>query len=93
MKDFVIYSYQFTHLNDEPNLFIDIQKRNKELMENSIEGIWSKSVMPTLDQSFSTDNFEVIYNLLSRRGKVNIDKMPEPYKKVVTEIKSVNERR
>lgn len=39
MKDFVIYSYQFTHLNDEPNLFIDIQKRNKELMVNSIEGI------------------------------------------------------
>lgn len=48
--------------------------------------------MPTLDQSFSTDNFEVIYNLLSRKGKVNIDKMPEPYKKVVAEIKSVNER-
>lgn len=34
MKDFVIYSYQFAPLNDEPNLFIDIQKRNKELMEN-----------------------------------------------------------
>lgn len=48
--------------------------------------------MPTLDQSFSTDNFEVIYNLLSRKGKVNIDKMPEPYKKVVAEIKGVNER-
>lgn len=39
LKDFVIYSYQFAHLNDEPNLFIDIQKRNNELMENSIEGI------------------------------------------------------
>lgn len=34
MKDFVIYSYQFAPLNDELNLFIDIQKRNRELMEN-----------------------------------------------------------
>lgn len=34
MKDFVIYSYQFAPLNDEPDLFIDIQKKNKELMDN-----------------------------------------------------------
>lgn len=34
MKDFVIYSYQFAPLNNDPDLFIDIQKKNKELMEN-----------------------------------------------------------
>lgn len=33
MKDFVIYSYQFAPVDNDPNLFIDVQKKNKELMK------------------------------------------------------------
>lgn len=48
--------------------------------------------MPFLDQSFSADNFEIIYNILLRKGKVNLDKMPESYKDIVVEIKNINKR-
>lgn len=37
MEDFVIYSYQFAALNDEPDLFLGIIKKDKELMENKNE--------------------------------------------------------
>lgn len=33
MKDFVIYSYQFAPVDNDPNLFINVQKKNKELMK------------------------------------------------------------
>lgn len=32
MKDFVIYSYQFAPVDNDLNLFFDVQKKNKELM-------------------------------------------------------------
>lgn len=48
--------------------------------------------MPILDQSFSTENFEIIYNILSRKGKVNMDRMPKAYKDIVADITGINER-
>ena len=48
--------------------------------------------MPILDQSFSTENFEIIYNILSRKGKVNMDRMPKSYKDIVADITGINER-
>jgi hypothetical protein len=35
-----------------------------------------------LDQSFSTKNFETIFTLLNRQGKVEIDAMSEDYRAI-----------
>lgn len=44
-----------------------------------------------LDQSFSAKNFEAIFTLLNRQGKVEIDAMSEDYRAIVGEIHVVNE--
>lgn len=44
-----------------------------------------------LDQSFSANNFETIFTILNRQGKVEIDSMSEEYKTVVADIHTVNE--
>lgn len=44
-----------------------------------------------LDQSFSAKNFETIFTLLNRQGKVEIDAMSEDYRAIVEEIHAVNE--
>lgn len=44
-----------------------------------------------LDQSFSAKNFETIFTLLNRQGKVEIDAMSEDYQAFVGEIHAVNE--
>lgn len=44
-----------------------------------------------LDQSFSANNFETIFTILNRQGKVNIDSMSVEYKNVVSEIHTANE--
>ena len=44
-----------------------------------------------LDQSFSTKNFETIFTLLNRQGKVEIDAMSEDYRAIVRDIHAVNE--
>lgn len=44
-----------------------------------------------LDQSFSAKNFETIFTLLNRQGKVEIDAMSEDYRAIVGEIHVVNE--
>jgi hypothetical protein len=44
-----------------------------------------------LDQSFSTKNFEIIFTLLNRQGKVKTDAMSEYYQTVVEKIHAVNE--
>ena len=44
-----------------------------------------------LDQSFSAKNFETIFTLLNRQGKVEIDAMSEDYRAIVGEIHAVNE--
>lgn len=44
-----------------------------------------------LDQSFSANNFETIFTILNRQGKVEIDSMSEGYKEVVADIRSVKE--
>ncbi len=45
--------------------------------------------MPTLDQSFSSQNFGMIFNLMNRKGKIDITKMSEDYQSVVIEIKNL----
>lgn len=44
-----------------------------------------------LDQSFSAKNFETIFTILNRQGKVEIDSMSEGYRAIVEEIHAVNE--
>lgn len=44
-----------------------------------------------LDQSFSANNFEIIYTILNRQGKVEIDSMSEEYQTIVVDIHTVNE--
>ena len=44
-----------------------------------------------LDQSFSAKNFETIFTLLNRQGKMEIDAMSEDYRSIVGEIHAVNE--
>lgn len=44
-----------------------------------------------LDQSFSANNFETLFNILNRQGKVEIDSMSAEYKNVVSEIHTANE--
>lgn len=44
-----------------------------------------------LDQSFSAENFETIFTILNRQGKVEIDSMSEEYQTVVADIHTVNE--
>lgn len=44
-----------------------------------------------LDQSFSANNFETIFTILNRQGKVEIDSMSEEYKNVVADIHTVKE--
>lgn len=44
-----------------------------------------------LDQSFSAKNFETIFILLNRQGKVEVDAMSDDYQAVVGEIHAVNE--
>ena len=44
-----------------------------------------------LDQSFSAKNFETIFTLLNRQGKVEIDAMSVDYRAIVGEIHTVNE--
>ena len=44
-----------------------------------------------LDQSFSAKNFETIFTLLNRQGKVEIDAMSVDYRAIVGEIHAVNE--
>jgi hypothetical protein len=47
--------------------------------------------MPTLDQSFSTSNFHIIFNLLNRKGKIDVKKMSAEYQKSIVDIKDVRE--
>lgn len=35
MKDFIIYSYQFAPVDNDLILFIDVQKKNKDLMKKN----------------------------------------------------------
>ena len=42
-----------------------------------------------LDQSFSTNNFEIIYGLENRKGNININEMPQEFRSKIDEIKSV----
>ena len=46
-----------------------------------------------LDQSFSAKNFETIFTILNRQGKVEIDSMSEGYRAIVEEIHAVNEEK
>lgn len=42
-----------------------------------------------LDQSFSTHNLETIYSLESRKGNIDINSMPEEYRKIIERIESL----
>lgn len=42
-----------------------------------------------LDQSFSTHNLEVIFDLENRKGNIDIDWMPEGYRAAATEMKEL----
>lgn len=44
-----------------------------------------------LEQSFSAKNFETIFTILNRQGKVEIDAMSEDYRAIVGDIHSVSE--
>ena len=48
--------------------------------------------MAYLDQSFSSKNFRNIYDLLNRRGQIDIADISDLYKQIVTDIKSCNEK-
>lgn len=48
--------------------------------------------MSVLDQSFSAKNFEVIFNMLNRMGKMKITKMSEDYQKTITDIKETRDK-
>lgn len=43
--------------------------------------------MNSLDQNFNAKNFEVIYNLLNRKGKIDITKMSYEFQEIVGQIK------
>ena len=43
--------------------------------------------MNSLDQNFNAKNFGVIYNLLNRKGKIDITKMSCEFQEVVAQIK------
>ncbi len=44
--------------------------------------------MAILDQSFSAQNFEVIFNMLNRKGKVDITRMSTDYQQAVADMKN-----
>lgn len=48
--------------------------------------------MSTLDQSFSSSNFHVIFNLLNRRGKIDVTKLSAAYQKAIADIKDVRSK-
>lgn len=48
--------------------------------------------MAYLDQSFSSKNFRNIYDLLNRRGQIDIADISDLYKQIVTDIKLCNEK-
>ncbi len=48
--------------------------------------------MAYLDQSFSSKNFGNIYDLLNRRGQIDIADISDHYKQIVTDIKLCNEK-
>ena len=48
--------------------------------------------MAYLDQSFSSKNFRNIYDLLNRRGQIDIANISDKYKQIVTDIKLCNEK-
>ena len=43
--------------------------------------------MNSLDQNFNAKNFGVIYNLLNRKGKIDITKMSCEFQEIVRQIK------
>lgn len=45
--------------------------------------------MSTLDQSFSASNFHIIFNLLNRRGKIDVKKLSDGYQKAIADIKEI----
>ena len=45
--------------------------------------------MSTLDQSFSASNFHTIFNLLNRKGKIDVKRLSEGYQNAITDIKDV----
>lgn len=45
-----------------------------------------------LDQSFSTHNFEFLFNVENRKGNIDIKSMSQPYQAVLAEIKDRNEK-
>ena len=50
------------------------------------------SLYDMLDQSFSTHNFEFLFNLENRKGNIDIKSMSQPYQDVLAEIKDKNEQ-
>lgn len=48
--------------------------------------------MPTLDQSFSASNFHIIYNLLNRKGKIDIHSMSPEYQQIVSDIRDTRKK-
>lgn len=46
-------------------------------------------MMSTLDQSFSASNFHTIFNLLNRKGKIDVKRLSEGYQNAITDIKDV----
>ncbi len=46
--------------------------------------------MAFLDQSYSSKNFRILYDLLNRKGKISIAQVSPEYERIVAEIKEVN---
>lgn len=44
------------------------------------------------DQSFSVENYQAIFHEENRKGHIAFDNMPEPYRKIVIEIKTMKSR-
>lgn len=45
--------------------------------------------MHTLDQSFSASNLHAIFNMLNRRGKIDVQKLSDGYQKAIADIKAI----
>lgn len=44
--------------------------------------------MPTLNQSFSATNFNIIFNLMNRKGKIDVYQMSAEYQQIINNIRN-----